>query len=139
MSKALAIRDYFLAELSRRPLSGIEDSHIYLQLNAGLARAQRPAIVLEMGSESIDESQYEECERVLSLIVRVIVDGDDPMAAADPVVMAIDARLAALDPGDLFLSITLSRIERQSSDIASAALVSLAYDVRYATPSKIFE
>jgi hypothetical protein len=74
---------------------GVPADQVFADLRQALARALRPAIVVDMGDEEAPVREYHKRRRRLALTVRILADGADPFAVIDPIREAAHAVLMA--------------------------------------------
>jgi hypothetical protein len=132
MSVALDIRNAVVTSLRSAAVAGVPISRVYVDIADGLAKQNRPAIVVEMGDDSIDRREYGRQLRNLSIRLRIIADGSDSYATADPITSAANNRILTSSAiADLVDSLEHGGISRQQSDQGGLAMVTITFFARY--------
>jgi hypothetical protein len=134
-SRALRLRDAALDLLREAQPGGVPADQVFADLRQALARALRPAIVVDMGDEEAPVREYHKRRRSLAITLRILADGPDPFAVIDPIrlethaVMMTDTTLGGLCET---LEEGGSSRDRVDLDVPIGSLVTV-YQARYTT------
>jgi hypothetical protein len=132
MTVALTIRNAAVTALRASAVAGIPSTRVYVDLADGLAKANRPALVVDMGDDQIERRDYGKQLRQLSLQLRVIADGSDAYATVEPILDAANTRvLTDTALAGLVDSLEHSGISRQQAEQGGLAMATITILARY--------